>query len=157
MNGSVPRSRQRKKWWDCMNETLKRKYMKSHINTRACMKRCMDVNEAKVLCQNMDVWREIVYKKRVTKSVSGVIVAWNERFWIIMGPLVKLYLVDVARVNSEDLPVDLIISLSVYVWLVTCDDFLMICTEVIASDWTVMNSDWTTTRVRAVLWNEHVV
>lgn len=80
-----------------MNETLKRKDIKRNRNRRAYMKRCLDIKKAKEVCLDRDLWRRIVFKKSVTKSISEVIKAANESFWILMGPCKGLCLVDLVR------------------------------------------------------------
>lgn len=67
VNGSVPRGRPRKEWLECVNETLVRRDIRSHKNTRACMKKCMNVKEAREICQDRKVWRKIVNEKNVSR------------------------------------------------------------------------------------------
>lgn len=66
MEGVRERGRPRKTWLDGVNETFKRRNIRSTRNRRQCMTRCMDIREAREVCQDRVAWRSIV--KNVASS-----------------------------------------------------------------------------------------
>jgi hypothetical protein len=60
MPGYRSRGRPRKTWHDQVKQILESGHVKSRNNRRACMRRCMNVEEAKIVCQDRVVWRSIL-------------------------------------------------------------------------------------------------
>ena len=62
VNGLRGRGRPRKVWEDQIRECLKEKNVRSLNVRRACVKRMMDVNEARSVCKDRNKWRKIVHQ-----------------------------------------------------------------------------------------------
>ena len=60
VSGKRKRGRPRKTWVDQIEEYLKDGNVRSRKNRRTCMKACMRMSEAKVVCQDRVVWRSII-------------------------------------------------------------------------------------------------
>jgi len=60
VEGRRPRGRPKRAWTEQIGLILKERGVKSMNNRRACMKRCMSVEEARNVCQDRSVWRRLV-------------------------------------------------------------------------------------------------
>ena len=60
VNGRRSRGRPRKTWHDQVNQILESGHVKSQNNRRVCMRRCMNVNEARSVCQDRVIWRSVL-------------------------------------------------------------------------------------------------
>ena len=60
VNGNVRRGRPRRTYEDQIREVLVKGSVRSTKNRRACMKRCMGVEEAKEVCLDRSKWRSVV-------------------------------------------------------------------------------------------------
>jgi len=60
VNGRTSRGRPRKTWHDQVNQILDSGDVRSRNNRRECMRRCMNVNEARSICQDRVVWRSVL-------------------------------------------------------------------------------------------------
>ena len=58
--GKRSRGRPRKTWHDQINQSLDVGHVRSRNNRRACMIRGMNVEEARIVCQDRRVWRSIL-------------------------------------------------------------------------------------------------
>ena len=63
VNGVRSRGRPRKCWEDQILECLKEKKVLSRNVRRACIKRPMDIREARTVCKERNEWRKIVFRK----------------------------------------------------------------------------------------------
>ena len=59
-DGNAVRGRSKKTYPDLIGEVLQKVWVRSTRNRRACMTRCMNVDEAKGVCKDRSSWRSVV-------------------------------------------------------------------------------------------------
>ena len=70
VSGNAGRGRTTKTYPDHIGEVLQKGRVCSTLNRRACMTRCMNVEEAKVVCKDRSRWRSVVSACPMEKGVS---------------------------------------------------------------------------------------